>query len=665
MAYKFQFGTARLSGALEQEGDITIATGSGDDVIGVESTLGSGNYLAQLGYDGGTDTGKLEIADGSGGTVFSVLDVLSGSAMDTLAGAGLAFDQSTGVMSTDLSELSDNQIASGDSIAYVDFSDSNNMKKDRIDDIATLFAGQGLGASAAVISVANATNGGLQINTNDMQLDLNDLAAAAIDVANDSFAIVDANDNSTKKESIADFVTAMVAGNNGLAASSGVISVQTSGAVNLDGDKVGISGSIAGAGLSYAGGVDAVSSLAVDAAELVSVFGAVTIDVGADSMVILDADGNTVASDSLADYAAAAAGTGIGAASGVFELDVSELSQAAIADGDYIVIEDATDNSTKKESIADVASLFAGYGLSAASSVMALDLNELTQEAIASGDFISFVDSTDNGTHKESIDDIATLFAGNGLSATNAVLAVEVSGAVKIASDKVGISGSIAGDGLSYAGGVDSISSLSLDLNELTDATVQLNQDSFAFIDASDGSTKKERFTDFANLLVGASNSGLQDSSGQILLDLNGLTAATVDVAADSIAIIDANASAGSRKESIADLVSAMAGAGLAASSGVLSVQSNNVAVKANGDNLEEGFNYFADLSADATVTLPTSPDVGDVVRIKARNLTSGANIIINRAGSHTIDGETSIRIESPFGAISMVYVAANDWRLF
>ena len=57
-----------------------------------------------------------------------------------------------------------------------------------------------------------------------------------------------------------------------------------------------------------------------------------------------------------------------------------------------------------------------------------------------------------------------------------------------------------------------------------------------------------------------------------LALDLNDLTAATVDVANDSIAIIDANASNGSRKESIADLVSSMAGSNVTASNGQLSV---------------------------------------------------------------------------------------------
>jgi len=616
MAYKFQFGTARLSGALEQEGDITIATGSGADVIGVESTLGSGQYLAQLGYDGATDTGKLEIADGStGGTVFSVLDILSGSAMDTLAGAALDFDQSTGVMdvtNTGVAGLiSEDVIAvANDSIVYYD--STGVLQRDSLADYATAIADAGLTATSGQIAVVNATNGGLQINSADMQLDLNDLAAAAIDVANDSFAILDATDSSTKKESIADLATAMVAGNNGLSATNGVFSVEVSGAVRLDGDKVGISGSIAGAGLSFGGGVDAIATLAVDATELADIFTAAVIDNSADSIIFIDAnDSNAMKQESVADFA------------------------VKLADGTN--------------------------GLAASGGRLAIDISEYTAVTPAASDTFLTLDSDGSTEQLTTTDALATLFAGNGLSAASAVLAVEVSGAVVIDSDAVGISGSIAGAGLAYAGGVNSISTLSVDLNEFASAAVDVAADSLVFIDANGDVSRQDTFADYATAAAG---NGLAASSGQFALDLNELTDTAIDVANDSIAFVDAGDN-GSKKESIADLVSAMAGAGLAASSGVLSVQSNNVALKANGDTLVEGFNYFANASSDATVTMPAAPDVGDVVRIKAGNLTSGANIIIDRAGSHLIDGETSVRIESPYGAISMVYVATNDWRLF
>ena len=157
-----------------------------------------------------------------------------------------------------------------------------------------------------------------------------------------------------------------------------------------------------------------------------------------------------------------------------------------------------------------------------------------------------------------------------------------------------------AGDGLS-GGGSSGALSIALDLNELTAATVAVDADSIAIIDAGDNSSKKESIADFVSAIAG---SGLSASSGQLsisetgdisavtagdglsgggssgavslALDLNELTAAAVDVSADSIAIIDGGDNS-SKKESIADLASAMAGTGIGASSGALSVDSTVV----------------------------------------------------------------------------------------
>jgi len=201
---------------------------------------------------------------------------------------------------------------------------------------------------------------------------------------------------------------------------------------------------------------------------------------------------------------------------------------------------------------------------------------------------------------------------------------------------------------------------MELDISEFS-AVTPAASDSFLTLD-SDGSTEQRTTTDaLATLFAG---NGLSAASAVMALDLNELSDTAIDVANDSLAFVDADDN-GSKKESIADLVSAMAGAGLTATSGVLSVQSNNVSAKADGDTLAEGYNFFATVSAAATVTLPASPSVGDVVTLKAKDGVSTTNYIqVNRAGSQTIDGETSVRIESPYGAISMVYVALNDWRL-
>jgi hypothetical protein len=81
-------------------------------------------------------------------------------------------------------------------------------------------------------SVANTTNGGLTVTNGTgpdvtLALNFNDLSAAAVNVANDSIAIIDADDsNGTRKESIADLATAM--GGTGLTGSSGQLTVDAS-----------------------------------------------------------------------------------------------------------------------------------------------------------------------------------------------------------------------------------------------------------------------------------------------------------------------------------------------------------------------------------------------------------------------------------------------------
>ena len=78
------------------------------------------------------------------------------------------------------------------------------------------------GNAATVTTNANLT-GNVTSSGNATTLVLNDLSAAAVAVASDSIAIIDADDSGSKKESIADFVSA-IAGTN-VTASSGQLSV--------------------------------------------------------------------------------------------------------------------------------------------------------------------------------------------------------------------------------------------------------------------------------------------------------------------------------------------------------------------------------------------------------------------------------------------------------
>ncbi len=92
------------------------------------------------------------------------------------------------------------------------------------------------------------------------------------------------------------------------------------------------------------------------------------------------------------------------------------------------------------------------------------------------------------------------------------------------------------------------------------------------------------------------------------------------------------------------------------------------VALKDDSDTLAVGVNYFGTHGGAESVTLPASAGmtVGESVKIKAGSDCSTTNTLtISKAGSQTIDGATSVVLESPYAAIELVYVAADTWRIF
>ena len=124
--------------------------------------------------------------------------------------------------------------------------------------------------------------------------------------------------------------------------------------------------------------------------------------------------------------------------------------------------------------------------------------------------------------------------AGDGLAYSSNALNVQVSGALKIAGDKVGISGSIAGPGLQAVGGADSIEGLDLHIDSLDPGTINVANDSFAFVDADDSSfTKKESIADFMAAVAG---NGLAASSGVLAV---GVDNSTIELNSDALRIVD------------------------------------------------------------------------------------------------------------------------------
>ena len=79
-------------------------------------------------------------------------------------------------------------------------------------DLAGSIANSKLVNDSVTVTAGNGLSGGGEVDLGasvSVALDLNELSAAAVAVGADSIAIIDADDNSSKKESIADLVTAM------------------------------------------------------------------------------------------------------------------------------------------------------------------------------------------------------------------------------------------------------------------------------------------------------------------------------------------------------------------------------------------------------------------------------------------------------------------------
>tara|TARA_R110001592_G_scaffold182169_1_gene425204 strand:- start:2124 stop:6614 length:4491 start_codon:yes stop_codon:yes gene_type:complete len=180
---------------------------------------------------------------------------------------------------------------------------------------------------------------------------------------------------------------------------------------------------VAGVGLS-GGATTGDATLTVDFSEFSTV-----VPTTGDFLATLDSDGATEQKTTTDALATLFSGNGLTATNAVIEVDINALTAASIASGDSIAFSDegTAGDPTKKESIDDVATLFSGNGLTATNAVIEVDINALTAGGIASGDFIAFSDEGTAGdpTKKESIDDVAELFAdGTTITAASAVLSV-------------------------------------------------------------------------------------------------------------------------------------------------------------------------------------------------------------------------------------------------
>ena len=318
---------------------------------------------------------------------------------------------------------------------------------------------------------------------------------------------------------------------------------------------------------------------------------------------------SVLTADGAAKVQSDVAGVGLSHDDGVLALDISEIAAGDVASGDKFLMLDSNGSTEQLESVDDIATLFAGTGLSAASAVMSVDLNQVSAADVAvANDSIVIIDANDsNGTRKESISDLMTAISGDGIQASSGVLSLDLkanSGLVidttelKVDLGASAIHGTLAiGDGgtgqtelddmvngtnggLSITNGTGTIvggdATFALDLNDLSAAAggVAVANDSIAIIDASaTNATKKQTIS---GLITSVAGEGLAATDGVLSLDFNEVTEAAINVASDSIMFLDSDGTA-SRRDTVADLITAVAGEGLAATDGVLSLNFNEV----------------------------------------------------------------------------------------
>ena len=152
-----------------------------------------------------------------------------------------------------------------------------------------------------------------------------------------------------------------------------------------------------------------------------------TIAVGNDQIVFLDADGS-LKRETIADLATAMAGTGLNASSGQLGLHFAEIGGVAtVQSTDSIMILD-NGSSTKRVTVTTMGNYLAATngGLANTSGQLSISGSNLADAAVAKTDEFIFLDA-DGSAKRDSITDLLTAVAGDGLDIASDQLKVNLS----------------------------------------------------------------------------------------------------------------------------------------------------------------------------------------------------------------------------------------------
>ena len=243
----------------------------------------------------------------------------------------------------------------------------------------------------------------------------------------------------------------------GIGSNGQVLAVSAAGIVEwttpTTGDITSISNATNG-GVDVTNGTGPDPTLAIDINNL----SAAVIDVAADFIAFSDEGtaGDPTKKESIADLVTAIAGTGLTATSGVLSANDTTSSLYTDITGDVSITAAGVSsvNSVQANSVALTTDTTGNYVQSLANATnggttivngvteggeasIKLNINDLGDATIAAGDKIAFSDEGTGGdpTKAGTIDTVATLFAGAGLTATNAVIAVDYGSAANTAAE--------------------------------------------------------------------------------------------------------------------------------------------------------------------------------------------------------------------------------------
>jgi len=274
----------------------------------------------------------------------------------------------------------------------------------------TYSAGDGLDLTGTTFSTDLKSNGGLVIESTELAVDLAAISitgtlavgkggSGQTSYTNGQLLIGNTTGNTLTK-------TTLTAGSNvTITNGTGAITVAAANTTYSAGDGLDLSGTTFSTDLKANGGLVIESTEAALDLGASSITGTLAVGDGGSGqtsytngqLLIGNTTGNTLAKATLT------AGTGISITNG---------------SGSVTVASTVTDTNTTYSP---------GTLLDVSGTTFNVDLTEAAEAVLANGDYILFLDGGATGTHaKEAIADVATLFAGDGLTASSSVMAVNV-----------------------------------------------------------------------------------------------------------------------------------------------------------------------------------------------------------------------------------------------